>query len=63
VVIVGLDFFQNLLYLGFLNASISLLTHRPTVGEKKVNRKSVVDLFRSCSLGEIPLFIVSSSVQ
>jgi hypothetical protein len=32
---VGLDFFQNLLHLGFKNASTSLLAHPPEVGDKE----------------------------
>jgi hypothetical protein len=38
----GLDFIQNLLYLGFLNASAFLLIKEPEVGLGKVNRKRVL---------------------
>jgi hypothetical protein len=33
---------KSLLYLGFLSVSTSLLTHEPEVGEKNVNRESVL---------------------
>ena len=56
---VDLDFSLNLFYIGFLNASTSLLTHRIYV-EKKEDKyeKGLMDLFRSSSLGVIPLFVV-----
>jgi hypothetical protein len=38
-VLIGVFFFQKLLYLGFFKASPSLLAHQPEIEDKKVSKK------------------------